>query len=232
MSAEGRQAEIPRRRRILKRLARAEIAFTILLASFIALAYFSHLHIFFRWDLEASKALQSFRSLQIFAFMRSVSALGDGLTPYVLTSIACLVLLIYRYRVESFCLLFSAAGSGLANRQIKDLIDRPRPTADLVSVFRPMTGPSFPSGHVTFYVCFFGFLFLLAYVLISKDWKYKKPLLVLILLPVIFIGLSRVYLGEHWPSDTLGAYIFGTAWLGLTLSIYRRFRSSSSSSQP
>jgi undecaprenyl-diphosphatase len=83
---------------------------------------------------------------------------------------------------------------------------------------------SFPSGHVTFYVCFFGFLFFVAFALLPKGSTARRVACALAALPVLLIGLSRVYLGAHWPSDTLGAYLFSGLWLAFSLDVYRRWK--------
>ena len=83
---------------------------------------------------------------------------------------------------------------------------------------------SFPSGHVTFYVCFFGFLFFVAFALLPKGSNVRRVACALAALPVLLVGLSRVYLGAHWPSDTLGAYLFSGLWLAFSLDLYRRWK--------
>jgi undecaprenyl-diphosphatase len=82
---------------------------------------------------------------------------------------------------------------------------------------------SFPSGHVFFYVSFFGFLFFLAYALLKKG-LLQRALLALSGVLLVLIGLSRVYQGAHWPSDVVGAYLAGGAWLMLMIEVYRRLK--------
>ncbi|MBC7932287.1 MAG: phosphatase PAP2 family protein, partial [Rubrivivax sp.] len=47
---------------------------------------------------------------------------------------------------------------------------------------------------------------------------------VLLPLPVVFVGLSRVTLRAHWPSDVLGAYLLSGVWLAFSLELYRRWK--------
>jgi undecaprenyl-diphosphatase len=104
------------------------------------------------------------------------------------------------------------------------LIGRPRPTAELVGFAYRSDELSFPSGHVVFYVCYFGFLFFAAYALMRRGSNLRRAALVLSALPVLLIGFSRVTLRAHWPSDVLGAYLLGGVWLGFTLELYRRWK--------
>jgi membrane-associated phospholipid phosphatase len=103
---------------------------------------------------------------------------------------------------------------------VKDLIGRPRPTADLVNVVARLQDYSFPSGHVMYYLGFLGFIGFLVFSLLKPSLK-RSLLLVIIGIPVVLIGVSRIYLGEHWASDVLGSYLLGSLTLVAIIQFYR-----------
>jgi undecaprenyl-diphosphatase len=156
--------------------------------------------------------------------MQWVSVFGNRWTPHALTVATALVFLWRKRRSEAFGLALSAGGGSLINRLFKMLIARPRPSAELVGFSYRDEALSFPSGHVTFYVCYFGFLFFAAYTLLPRGSNVRRVALVLTALPVLLIGFSRVYLHAHWPSDVLGAYLLSGIWLAFSLEIYRRWK--------
>lgn len=123
-------------------------------------------------------------------------------------------------RCEAVTLAFASLVSLLLNMIIKYTVRRPRPTNDLVDVFTALNTYSFPSGHVMFYTVFFGFLAFLSFILIKRVWLRTILLLTFISL-VITVGPSRVYLGEHWTSDVIGAYIIGFVVLFGVIRAYR-----------
>ena len=220
------------RRRLLRRLAasrlwRAQTRYMFALIFFAVLAAFARANAYFAWDRAVAHVLQSWRTPALDTLMIFVSYIGYGVIPYALAVATALVFLAARRRSEAFALLLSTAGSGLLNRTIKLLIARPRPAAPDVNVFREHAGQSFPSGHVTFYVCYFGFLFFVAYALLPKRTLARRLALTLTSVMVALVGLSRVYLGAHWPSDTIGAYFLGGLWLAFSLYMYRRWKARS-----
>jgi len=138
----------------------------------------------------------------------------------VITLINLLVLYASGLKWETVVLLISVLGSSALGLGLKVLIDRPRPSADLVNVISQLKSYSFPSGHVLFFVTFFGSLLFLAFTLLKPAW-WRVLLLVVLFGMVALIGPSRIYEGQHWASDVVGAYLLGSVWLALSILIYR-----------
>jgi undecaprenyl-diphosphatase len=214
------------RPRAVRRLWRAETIYIVALAAFAVLAIFAHLDPYFRWDLEVSEHFnsQAFTPPGFYPFMVFISIFGNRWIPFALTAATAIVFLLFRRRSEAVGIIFSAGGSALINSLLKLLISRPRPTHDLIPIYRDLSTHSFPSGHVTFYVCYFGFLFFVAHALLRRGSTLRRLALILTALPVLLIGFSRVYLGAHWPSDTLGSYLWSGVWLAFSLWMYRRWK--------
>ncbi|HEV2707346.1 MAG TPA: phosphatase PAP2 family protein [Pyrinomonadaceae bacterium] len=223
-SAPEAPQERRRRLRAVRRLWRAETAYLTALAVFAVLAFLARFNAYFGWDLRAARAVQSIDLPGFAALMRFVSFWGSGITPWIITSAVALAFLARRRRSEAAGVILSAGVGQLVNRLIKLLIARPRPASDLVNVYEVVSSESFPSGHVAFYVGFFGFLFFVAFALLPRNSWQRRAALTITALPVALVGLSRVYLGAHWPSDTLGAYLVNGLWLAFCLTVYRRWK--------
>ena len=95
---------------------------------------------------------------------------------------------------------------------------RPRP-GNPVHVLQHAGGYSFPSGHVMSYVAFFGFLAYVAWIQLRPTPVRALVIAVCVAL-VILVGPSRVYLGAHWASDVIGAYLLAGLWLSVMLRRY------------
>jgi membrane-associated phospholipid phosphatase len=125
-----------------------------------------------------------------------------------------------RLRLEAVMTLSLPLTSLLAGTLMKRLVNRPRPSRMLVQVYKKKDTRSFPSGDVTSSVTFWGWLFALGMVLSKGKRPWQKALASLPALFVVLSGPARIYLGVHWASDVLGAYLFGGSWLGLSLRLY------------
>ncbi|HWS55270.1 MAG TPA: phosphatase PAP2 family protein [Pyrinomonadaceae bacterium] len=213
-----------RRRVAARRLLRAETFYFAGLAAYAVLALLAYRYAYFGWDLRAARAVQAVGVPGWFEFMVAVSWFGDGLTPHLLAAVTAAGFFGRRRFSEGAALALSAGGGALVNKAFKVLIGRPRPAAELVGFSYTGGGESFPSGHVSFYVCYFGFLFFVAFAILPRGSWQRRAALVLAALPVLLVGFSRVTLRAHWPSDVAGAYLLSGLWLALSLEMYRRWK--------
>ena len=212
--------------RAVRRLWRAETIYVVALGGFAILAIFAYIDPYFSWDLKVSSAFnwKNFSPPGLFELMRFISVFGNRWTPYGLATATGMIFLLFRRRSEAAGLIMSTAGSALINSLLKLSIARPRPSPDLLPIYHDWATQSFPSGHVTFYVCYFGFLFFVAYALLPVRSNARRLALIVTGSLVLLVGLSRVYLGAHWPSDTIGAYLWSGVWLAFSLEMYRRWK--------
>ena len=126
------------------------------------------------------------------------------------------------YRAEASCSVAAGAANMLAET-IKHVIARPRPEATWLTSSRVHGGQSFPSGHVLFYVTFFGFLAYVTYAQFKRG-LLRTTLLWIFGLLMVLVGPSRIWMGQHWASDVLASYTLGFACLVLLIEIYSRYR--------
>jgi len=201
--------------------------FVAALCVYAVLALLANRYAYFAWDLALARRIQSIELPGFAALMSGVSILGNGWIAWPLVAVAGLVMLSARLRTEAAMCMASAFLGWIVNQSLKFIVARPRPSADLVHVMGVHQFQSFPSGHVIFFVEFFGFLFFLSYVLLERGLLRRIALGVLGLL-IALVGVSRIYLGAHWPSDVTGAYLAGGIWLMLCIETYRRLKSRSS----
>ena len=97
----------------------------------------------------------------------------------------------------------------ILNQIFKFILQRPRPTENRII---NENGYSFPSGHSMISMAFYGFLIYLIYKYV-KNKKLKYISITLISILIIFIGISRIYLGVHYTSDILAGFLFSISYL-------------------
>lgn len=197
-----------------------QIALLSAIAAFAVLTFMVKSTPFFPLDLRITKALQSIDSLLFASAMNWISWPGFLPQSAIIPALVAVLLYSFGLRWEAITSLVAAFLPALINLAVKEWIRRPRPTVDLVDVFRILDSYSFPSGHVMFYIGFFGFLWFLVFVLLESSWK--RTLLLIILGSLIaFVGVSRIFLGQHWASDILGASLLGGLLLAFMIQFYR-----------
>ena len=197
-----------------------QVALFLVIGAFAVLTFMVKTIPSFPIDLQITRTLQSIASPLFSAAMSLIS--WPGFLPQAVVIPAFIVLAIYTLGLhwESLTALVAALLPSVINILVKELIRRPRPAIDLVDVFKILDSYSFPSGHVMFYVGFFGFLWFLIFTLLRRSVT-RTLLLGLLGGLILLVGISRIYLGQHWASDVLGAYLLGSLTLAAIFQFYR-----------
>jgi undecaprenyl-diphosphatase len=140
---------------------------------------------------------------------RDITALGSYSVISLVVGAVAVYLLMVRKRRAAVWLLASVIGGAALSTVLKIGFDRPRP--DIVAHAARVFTASFPSGHATLSaVAYLTLGALLASV--APSHGQRLYFLALALLITVVIGITRVYLGVHYPTDVLAGWCFGSAW--------------------
>jgi membrane-associated phospholipid phosphatase len=200
---------------------RVALLLVLLFASAIILSYAASKFTILPLDRKSYWELQEQASPLFDMLMQGVSYFGEPKMAMALTVIAVMIFALQRLWLEAIFMV-AAASNVLLTFLLKDLIHRARPAsaAENASGFlQSLNQYSYPSGHVLFFVAFFGFF---AYLVWMHFDRYMRMVVVAICAAfIILIGPSRVFLGEHWASDVVGSYIIGAIWLIVLILAYQ-----------
>jgi len=136
-------------------------------------------------------------------FFEMITLTGSFNVLVSLAVISCLALFILKQRFEALLLALSTIGGGLVVYLLKLMTGRERPA---LWETRWYWGTSFPSGHTLETTCF---AMALTLCLSPMRPDYVRLARVIALLWVLLVGLSRLVLGVHWPTDVLAAACIG-----------------------
>lgn len=161
------------------------------------------------FDTAVRNAVHAWASGPLTGLMLGITQMG---APWVL--IAVTLLMGWWFSMEgrkraAAVLALSTIGAAATEEGLKTLYHRVRPAA-FFGYDEPMTY-SFPSGHATTSLCFYGLLALIVTRWISSA-GWQRAVWAVSAFLISLIGLSRVYLGVHYPTDVLGGYALGTVW--------------------
>ncbi len=198
------------------------VGYGMVLGALLVLAFLAHANPYFAWDLRLAISWQAVTVPGLAPLMRTLTRLGDTWHPYAILAVVAGTLALWGAKRDAMAVIASALAGKVLVFVLKLLVHRPRPSATGIHIMIHRPTLSFPSGHVVNFMCFYGFLFALAFLHMRRGVTRTVILIVLGLL-LIGIGPSRVYVGEHWPSDVIGGYLIGLLWLGLVVPLYQRW---------
>lgn len=176
-------------------------------------------------DIDTTHQLQRIQSSRLKAFV----LIGNTTTSsaVMLNILALPVAFAFwkrRLREEALLTVSLSWLSALMRTLIKKIVHRPRPEHGLVEVTSRSKGSSFPSGHVSSAMTFWGWLLLWAWRQRKEATPVQWSTISLAALCLLLSGPSRIYLGEHWFTDVLGGYLFGYGWLSMGFQLYLYLR--------
>jgi membrane-associated phospholipid phosphatase len=189
---------------------------------YTGLAVLAHLNHYFGVDLATTLAFQELRSTPLDSAMVVVS--WPGYFPEFVPEFALILLAFWRLGLKLEAVFMTGAEIGVAAMGfiLKPIVGRPRPTIGQIWVENYISHDpySFTAGHVHTFTVIFGFIIYLAWTRMERGSLRRRVIIGGSVLFLLLEGFSRVYLGEHWLSDVLGAFLAGAIWLTIGILAY------------
>ncbi len=171
------------------------------------------------WDLAASSWIHSTNTPAGVRLFVAITDIGSPVAMGVIATIGVIVTFVRGHRLLAYAWAAAAGGGAIVDGILKYAIHRTRP--EYAAAFLHGTSYSFPSGHAMGSIIGYGFL-AYAIVLTGKraGWHRNMVFSAAALLTFL-IGMSRVYIGVHYPSDVVGGWAAGLAWLAVCITGYQ-----------
>lgn len=155
--------------------------------------------------------------------VRDVSALGSTFVLTFAVAVVAVYLLIVKAPQKAAFLVAACAAGALMNRLLKLAFGRERP--DIVPHGTHATGESFPSGHTTNSAIIYLMLGMML-ARVEASYTTKVFIFMVCVLLTALVGLSRIYLGVHWPTDVIAGWALGAVWVLLAWYVLIRIQPS------
>lgn len=142
--------------------------------------------------------------------VRDITALGSNwVLLYMMISLSAILWCSQR-RLDATKILIMTVGGVVISLGLKYVFERARP--DLVPHLIEVYSPSFPSGHASMsMVCFLGMA-----VVLSRNWAHAQArhlFIIMAIFSAVLVGVSRIMLGVHWPTDVIAGWGIGILWV-------------------
>jgi undecaprenyl-diphosphatase len=174
-----------------------------------------------QFDSTVISFVQGFENPGLTMIMKIFSIIGDTTAVIVLSLVVLLFLyFVLKHRTELVLFVAAIIGSAVLNLILKYFFQRTRPDIHrLVEI----AGYSFPSGHAMNACTVYTIIsFLLWHNIQNRTGRII--LIVISAIMIISIGLSRIYLGVHYPSDVIGGYFASGFWLAIAIWFFQKYQ--------
>jgi membrane-associated phospholipid phosphatase len=170
----------------------------------------------FAFDTNFLLWLHQFANPSLDKLMLLITNLGNPNTVVIVAVINFLLLWWRRYRQEAKFFVLACLGALILNTGLKLFFSKPRP--ELWHRLISEKSFSFPSGHALGSMVLYGFI---AYELATHYPHFAKVIYSFTIILIAAIGMSRLYLGVHWPTDIIAGYGVGFLWLMICITMLK-----------
>lgn len=203
----------------MQKIDRLNISATVLsLAAFFFIAYLTnYVGLFNEIDQNVIINVHSFSVAHSLIIPKFITDLGYGPNIAILLILISAVLAAYSKYKEALLINMTTNSAYFASGFFKEVFKRVRPALEYQMT--QVDGYSFPSGHALVSVCFYGAIIYIIFRLIKNN-LLKYILMSILAVLILAVGLSRIYLGVHYPTDVLGGFFLGLFIIFFWITLY------------
>jgi len=191
------------------------ITLIILIVIFFLIAFNLKGEFLSKVNLSVNQLMSSIQFNPLIISSKIISNILETFGIILITLIFSAYLFLTKRKKESIIFILIVGFSSITGLILKSIYHISRPANALISE----TDFSFPSGHSSIAVIFFGFL---GYFLCKKYPKGKLLISTLSITGIFLVAFSRLYLNVHWFSDVIGGLILGSIWMLIALILLKK----------
>lgn len=170
----------------------------------------------FEFDTHFLLWLHQFANPSLDKVMLAITHLGNPNVVVIVVVVSLAILQWQRYFQEARIFAIACLGAFILNTGLKLVFTKPRP--ELWPQLISEESFSFPSGHALGSLVLYG---MLAYLLATHYPRFSQFIYSVAVVAIALIGISRLYLGVHWPTDIIAGYGVGFLWLMLCITMLK-----------